>query len=407
MNTAHAEAPPRRATHKDGTAAGRLGPWNDALKALPILEALRPSLKARPLWAGIRDSALVIATRDNVVPFEPDGHGTPMALVPERLPILDEPAAIAAIIALRPVSGSTGVSVIGLEGEALADLLAVVKPSAELGAIFVNEGGSSLRLIELARANALLWSKETLARMKAYLHANEFSELPASCLECASDIRMRTRENIETLRHLIREKAGSFCKEHGLTVAGYMSRIRQDLHERLGIACNAFRVGYLLRTAANVVSEAELGGLRAITEFGIVNVERYRHFSTAIAGADAEQREKMAKKIIRLVGRDCEEEVRGSFHAPAPTPGVVVPWKAPPAPAAPAAPMAVRRAQVQRLSADEQVAAIAKELPDLPAGFIARWVKMGMRNPERIQDKYDRFLMHPGTLAAPGGRRQE
>ncbi|MDD5340643.1 MAG: hypothetical protein PHV13_05365 [Candidatus ainarchaeum sp.] len=403
MSTAHATALPPGVGH----AAGKLAPWKDAIKAMPIVEALRPLIvKAGPLWigiAGISPATLVIATRGNVRPAE-TRTDRPGVIIPVSMQKLAEPTAIKAITSQWPTTAKTEIVVIGPESVALTDLRAAAKTDTTLGTLFVQNDAGSVRLMELAGANAASWCKGTLAGLRAYLQKTEFVELPQSCLECTSYPLVTNVEETVALKHLLTRGADAFCKETGLTMEELrdnMRRIKKDLFERLGVACRAFSMGYMLHSVAKIVSEPEMAGLRAIAEFGTGNVGSYRHFSTAITKVDGGQREKIVGKILRLVGQDAENEVRDEFKVPRQA-FVVVEKKEVPA----ASPAAVKertpppKAPVPRLSQKEQLDAISRELPGVPAAFIAKWVGMGMRNPEKIRAKYEQVQQH-----APGMRK--
>ncbi len=406
MSTAPAGVIPATG-HNDGRAAGRLAPWKDAVKAMPIVEALRPLLvKAGPLWIGIAGTSpatLVIATRGNVRPAE-TRTDLPGVIMPVSMQKLAEPTAITAITSQWPSAAKTEIVVIGPESVALTDLRAAAKTDTNLGTLFVTNDSGSVRLMELACKNAASWCRGTLASLKGYLQKTEFVELPQSCLECTSYPLVTNVDDTLALKYLVTKGADTFCREAGITLdelRDNMRRIKKDLFERLGVACRAFSMGYMLHSVAKIVSEPEMAGLRAIAEFGTGNVGSYRHFSTAIAKVDGTQREKIAGKILRLVGPDAEEAVREEFKVP--RQAFVLVEKKGASAAAPSLDVQAftqpPKAPVQRPSQEEQLAAISRELPDVPAAFIAKWVGTGMRNPEKIRAKYDAVQRH-----APGMR---
>lgn len=384
-------------------AQGKLSRWKEAASALPLMDAMGAPLAALPpLWVSFGDHPVrpaIILTRSDIHPLEYDlreGY-TPLA----RLGCEKAITMVGALHSRRN-GPETEVVVMGPEPEALMDIQNNVKAKTDITALANPQGWETRRKIEAAWAIAEEWRGEMAIALKAYLKEADLLGLPKTCLGCAC----RDSYDAVFIKALIDQGVDGVCKEFGVPPEGVRKALKthkEVLYGRLELACSAWAAAYVLHCAAKLVSAAEMAALQALEAVGIAEAGNFLAMEDAAGNVEGRQRERVARKIIALVGEDAEDEVRAEFHAPRLV-IVQAPRMAQPLPAAPAGstdvPVKAEEKPAEkepRRTLKERVMDLARELNGIPPGFIARCFREGCSDPDAIMEKYT----SPPEAAAP------
>jgi hypothetical protein len=392
---------------------GRLAQWNKAASALPMIDVLQPALaRIVPLWLATTTTAatpVIIATQTGLAP---KGKGTEADLVrSSEFQRLTLPAAIAGIRALRPSMDETTVLVVGPEAEALSELRPKVTTRTNLDSVFIPKDGNPALEMAGAWKKADEWFGEITLKLRACVNSLKFSEIPKPCLECAENDSVDGR-----ILSILARNDGAEMEKYGLDNPrfrmGVMRTLRTFIHKGLNTACIAYAMAYLLNSSAKLVSDAQMGWLVAAAP---LDLQKVRHYARLSAGLENDrcghdERIKMARRIVGIVGPGSEKDVSEEFGISAehltagetdavsrPSFTVLEKKEAPP-PAAPHshAHSGARAAKTHRLSAAEWTVELAKQLHSVPKEFIATCVAAGMRNADRIYDRYLKASQHSG-----------
>lgn len=367
-----------------------------------MMEALRTPLAVMPpLWVSFTahpSRPVVLFTRDNINPADYDLRAV---MAPSQPPTerLTQETAIAVVAALhcRQKGAETEMVVMGPEAEALVDLQPSVKTNTDITSLANPKGWQTPKKIGATCAIAEEWLEEMALGLKAYVRGRDLLSMPKSCVECAC----RDAYDAVALKVMVEQGIDGLCREFNLeyrAVKGALKKHKEVLLRRLETACDAWAIAYVLHCTAKIVSPDEMTALARMARLGIADVESYCGMGDAIGRVHGPQRERLARKIIAIVGNDAEEEVRGEFNTPRPALKLVqAPKEAAmevPKPAPAQERLDVPAPPPGKPTLLEQVYRMAGELGGIPASFIARCFREGYRDQESIIEKFTSPFEH-------------
>jgi hypothetical protein len=408
MSTAQIETMPAR-TNPNGGPEGRLKPWKDAANAMPIMDVLRrPIALAPPLWIGKTGDGMtpvMIATRGDIKPADYVVRSE-REIVSVEFQRLDMASALAGIDALYPNNETMTVGIIGPEPDALDDVKGSIKTTGNLNYVYRSEG-RSLEGIIRACDNADNWHSDMSVGIRQYLQGKNLLELPATAVHCAC-LRVANDAEIDIL---INEGFQAFCDAKDITAVQLhrkLKGLKKDLLDDLHVACAASTMAYRLHSIAKLICDEDIAGFRAIGELGVRSIERYARYAALLGSVDAHTREKVALKLIKLVGQGSEAEVRDEFKVPKPVFVVVKKEVQAPPKEAEKPSVAVReeRPAEPHVTLKEQVLTMArvKDLEGIPVGFIAECFRKGIRDADGI---IEAFTSPPDERPAQTEKRRQ
>ncbi len=377
---------------KESGTQSRLAPWKKAAAALPIIDTVQvPLVKCKEMWTavtGCKKTPLIISTREKAC--APAGE-IAIPPGPVNLERLEPATAIAGICALRQGDQTREVLVVGPEAEALSRVLRGINLDANLTRFYKPNGGPSLEGLRLVCATALIWYGEITSKINATIQSVDLLAIPKSRWGGAGKDLSKAAD----LEIMLKDGPEAFCERSGLKIETLLraeKESKKSASTELETACNAYAIAYVLDCTSKLVSDDEMNGLSNILTFGMKKVRRYSSLAGSIPTADSITRQSIVARLVNMVGPGSEEEVRAEFQVARPVFTVAEVKETAAAPKA------------QRLSDEEQIAGIANALKekDVPKEFIVKCFQDGMRNPEKIHEKYTRFKMHPARTKEPG-----
>ncbi len=390
-----------------------LARWNKAMAALPIMETLRQPLKGSPTFGlvipgknpGREPFPVILSTNLRTRFVSPETTLQPLndAVMVDCLE--------------RLLQGCRGPALLGIEAEALDFALRTAKmPKLETNT--GPKGENAAMRLGASYRHAAGWYERTITELKTKFGNKIAARVPLDEYGCKGSESLTQHRILSSIMKNVPDGRVDGKQLDMPKLRVMMEKHMVDFASELGVACRASVVCSILDAAASIISRAEMEGLRHLQRIGEKSVRKYMFYLSSLgkAATQGAERDELHRKLKKVLPPEAYSQLSaelgmagGVTRQPAFRPGgwirmrlerlaamLRLPKKKRVVELAVARPAAVvevhapaPKAPRQRLSPEQQTAAIAKELPDVPREFIARCMAKGMRNPFRIGNKYE------------------